>query len=396
VTALRVLALTVLFVTACGSRGDSAGSATKPASDPVTVRLVPAVSVGMPLEIPAQGILEAQDELRLGFQVGGRLGTVGVDVGDPVQPGTKLAELDSRDFELGLARAEAALDEARARLGIEGPLQELPGVEEFAIVREAAAVLAEAELQRDRMEELVNQSMRSRSDLDTAKVVLDVARSRLQKARDDVQTWIAVRRSKQVELEVARKRLLDSVLLSPFEGRVAARKATAGQFLEPGAEVLTLLRTDSLRLRMHVSDLVAGDVRIGQKVVFQVDGQGASTFEGTVSRMLPSISRDNRTVMVEAAVPNGDGKLVPGGFARARIRISESAPVTLVPRAAVASFAGISRVFRVVDGRATGVQVTLGRVHEDQVEVGSGIEPGALLVADPKGLVNGTPVRVQE
>lgn len=394
--ASRVLALTALLVTACGSRGGTDGPAVKPAADPVTVRLVPAASVGMPLEIPAQGILEAQDELRLGFQVGGRLATLHLDVGDPVQPGTKLAELDSKDFELGLARAEAALEEARARLGIGGPLQELPGVEEFAIVREATAVLAEAELQRDRMAELVNQSMRPRSDLDTARVVLDVAKSRLQKARDDVQTWIAVRRSREVELEVARKRLVDSVLLSPFEGRVAARKATAGQFLEPGAEVLTLLRTDSLRLRMHVSDLVAGDVRIGQKVVFQVDGQGAGTFEGAVSRMLPAISRDNRTVMVEAAVPNGDGKLVPGGFARARIRISESAPVILVPRAAVASFAGISRVFHVVDGRATGVQVTLGRVHEDQVEVCTGLEPGAFVVADPRGLLNGAPVQVQE
>ncbi len=395
-TAFRVLVLVSLLATACGPRGGSAGFANKPAPDPVKVHLVPTVSLAMPLEIPAQGILEAQDELRLGFQVGGRLGTLHLDVGDPVHPGMTLAELDSRDFELGLARAEAALDEARARLGIEGPQQEVPGVEEFAIVREAAAVLAEARLQLDRMAELVNQSMRPRSDLDSSNLALDVAGSRLQKARDDVQTWIAVWRSRKVELEVARKRLQDSVLRSPFEGRVAARKATAGQFLEPGTEVLTLLRTDSLRLRMHVSDLVAGDVRIGQKVTFQVDGQGEATFEGTVSRMLPAISRDNRTVMVEAAVPNGDDKLVPGGFARARIRIQESAPVTLVPRTAVASFAGINRVFLVVDGRATGVQVTLGRVHEDQVEVCSGIEPGALLVADPKGVAHGAPVLVQE
>lgn len=391
-----VAGIALLALAGCARRQEPA--AARPPADPVTVRLVAAEAAGLPVELLAQGVLHPQDELVAGFQVAGRLASLECDVGDAVAEGARIAALDSRDFELDVARAEAGVAHARARLGLAGRKDAAapPEVDLAAPVREAAAILEEALLARDRMQQLVEQRLRPQSDLDVAVAAHAVALSRLQRSRDDVQTWIAELRSQEVALQVAQKRLADSVLTSPFSGRVATRAVTQGQYLAVGAPVVTLLRTDPLRLRMQLTDLVAAQVRTGQQVQFTVDGQGDRVHEGKVSRILPAIERESRAVTVEATVANPEGVLMPGGFARARIRVQERQPVVAVPRKAVVSFAGVDRVFGMRDGKAVEYVLELGRVFGDLVEVRSGLEVGAQLVAEPRGIVRGTPLKVAQ
>ncbi len=401
----RIGSLWVLVgAAACGGEASSGGRSASPPS-PRDVTLTPVRSTTAPRIVAVTGVLQAQDELALAFQVPGRIAALAVDVGAPVAAGDVVARLDQRDFALEAQKAMAAWTQARARLGLLGeaePGQPTPAVavDELAGVREASALLADATRQRARLQELVDGRLRSAADLEAADAAWKVAESRLQRARDEARAWIAEAEVARTEVLVARQRLQDCDLRAPWAGRVLQRSAAAGQYVAQGAPVLTLLRLSTLRLRLQVPERAAAEVRPGQTVRFTVDSVPGSDgavgeHEGTVARLSPAIERQARTLLVEAEVPNADGRLLPGGFCRARIVVEAQAPVLTVERSAVLSFAGVERAFVVEDGKAVERLLRLGRELAGGVEVLQGLAAGEQVVMAPKGLVAGAPVRVQ-
>jgi RND family efflux transporter MFP subunit len=383
-----------LLLGACGGAGGERRPVGAPA--PKSVVLHEVVTAELPRTLAVTGVLAAQEELVLGLQVGGRLQHLAVDVGDRVQAGQRLAWLDPRDFELDHELAVAAVATAYAKLG-RPVTDDLAGIdiETMAPVREAQAVLADAKLQRDRMSTMVQEQLRAEADLEVLEAALGVATSRLQRARDEVATWIAEARQRRIDVDRAQKRLLDGKLVAPWAGRVAARHATVGQVLSAGERVLTLLRTDPLRLRLPVPERLVGDVAIGQIVRFTVDTGGPAR-EGRVVRLGAGLDRGNRTLLVEAEVENGDGSLLPGVFCRANIQVAERQPVIVVPKTAVVSFAGVDRVFTAAGDppKAKGTVVRLGRDLGLSVEVVLGLAAGARIVLDATGIGPEDPLAV--
>jgi RND family efflux transporter MFP subunit len=409
-------------LSACGGKAE----AVRPPVTPRPVRLHTVATVAMPSTLAVTGVLAAQEELPLGMQVGGRLADLRVDVGDQVAAGAPLALLDGRDFDLDIARAQAALQAACASLGV-GAVAEAERIdpEQVAAVREARAVLGEATLARERTATMVQEQLRAPADLEAADATLAVAQSRVQRARDDVRQALASVAQRRVDLMVAEKRLADSQLRAPWPGRVAARSATVGQVVAPGERLLTLVRTDPLRLRLQVPERLVAQVALGQTVQFSVDGR-SETKSGKVVRLGAGVERSTRTLLVEAEVANPDGVLLPGAFCRAQIVVAEAATVVVVPSAAVVSFAGVDRVFTVeavppkASGgapgapagagvaaepaaapaavpalRAKGRIVQLGRDLGDRIEVVQGLAVGTEIVADAKGILPDAPVVVE-
>ncbi|MBL8750483.1 MAG: efflux RND transporter periplasmic adaptor subunit [Planctomycetes bacterium] len=393
--------LGAMFATLAACGGGS-GQSDSPARSPRTVRLVDVGKVSVARTIAVTGVLAAQDELVLGMQVGGRLRTLAVDVGDTVEAGAVVAAMDPHDFELERDRAAAALVAAHARLGLaENQAVADIDVENTAPVLEAAATVREASVQRERVVTMVQEQLRATAELQTADATLAVAQSRLQAARDEVRTWIAEAQQRRVEMLQAAKRLQDSRVAAPWRGRVVARHATAGQVLAAGEPIVTLVRVDPMRLRLQVPERQAPQVSIGQTVNFTVDGRDGEKRAGRVVRLGAAIDRANRTLLVEAEVPNGDGALLPAAFCRCEIVVVAEEAVVAVPRAAVVTFAGVDRVFTVEKDaqgvlRAKGRIVQLARATGSLVEAKRGIEVGVKIVADATGLSPESPVVVAE
>jgi RND family efflux transporter MFP subunit len=401
--------LAVLAALAACARQAANGTAAAP-PPPRQVRLHTVASIELPDELAVTGVLAAQEELVLGPEVPGRLLRVGVDLGDVVAKGQELFALDPRELDLAVQQAAAAVATAEARLGLaavspDGGELDRYDVEASPAVGEAKAVLAEARLQRDRVAAMVQQNAQSGADLDARAVAVAVAENRVQRARDEVRTNLVAVAEARIALQQAQKRRADAIVAAPWAGRVAARSAVAGQVVAAGVPVLTLLRTDPLRLQLRVPERLAAAVAAGQRVAFTVDGGGKTVREGTVVRQGPAIDRNDRTRLVEAAVENGDGALLPGGFCRASIITAKARAIVAVPRAAIVSFAGVDRAFVVAtdkDGatRAKGKILQLGRAAGDSagehVEVLSGLALGERIVADAKGLLPELPVAVQE
>jgi len=396
------LALLAVVVAAAGCSGQPAASASASASTPAppapaprAVKVFPAVEERVPRTVASTGALAADDTVVLGVKVPGRIVEQAVDLGTRVRKGQVIARIDQTDYRLRVEQAEAALQQARARLGLSlTGSEEQVDPEKTSIVRQARAVLDEARLARERSAKLLEQNLIARAQDDTAQANLGVAEGRYHDALEEVRNRQATLTQRRSELELARQQLADTVLVSPFDGAVSARQAAVGEYLAAGAPVATLVRTHPLRLRLPVPEREAAGVRVGQPVRLTVEGD-VTVYQGRVVRLSPIVQEQNRTLLIEAEVPNVSAVLKPGAFARAEIVTDASQPIIRVPAASLVTFAGVEKVLVVREGKIVEVRVQTGRRANDRIEIVAGLKPGEQVVLQPSNLAPGQAVTAE-
>jgi RND family efflux transporter MFP subunit len=342
--------------------------------------------------VVASGTLAAEEQVVLGMKVAGRLAEITVDLGTRVKQGDVVARLDPTDFRLRVQLVENAIQQARARLGLpQAGASDRVDPEKTPLVRQAQAVLDEALLTRDRRIKLWEQQFIARAELDAAEAAAKVAEGRYHDAVEEVHNRLGVLAEKRTELELARQQLADTVLRAPIEGAMSARQAHVGEFLNVGAPVATLVRIHPLRLRLAVPEREAAAIRQGQRVRLTLESD-PTVYEGHVARLAPAISEQNRSLMIEAEIPNPQGRLRPGAFARGEIVVQPDRKLVTVPAEAIVTFAGIEKVMVVEAGRAVEKRVTTGRRTGDRVEILSGLAPGEQVIVRPGAVASGQPV----
>ena len=396
-----ILLAVVLAAAGCSEQPNASASAAasteKPAADapPRPVKVFQAVEARVPRTVTSTGALAADDTVVLGVKVPGRLVEQAVDLGTRVRKGQMIARIEQTDYKLRVEQAEAALQQARARLGLSlTGTDEQVDPEKTSIVRQARAVLDEARLSRERSTKLLEKNLIARAQDDTAEANLGVAEGRYHDALEEVRNRQATLTQRRSELELARQQLTDTVLVSPFDGAVSARQAAVGEYLAAGAPVATLVRMHPLRLRLPVPEREAVGVRIGQPVRLTVEGD-ATVYQGRVVRLSPIVQEQNRTLLVEAEVPNPNAVLKPGAFARADIVTDGSQPIIRVPAASLVTFAGVEKVLVVRQGKIAEVRVQTGRRADDSIEIVAGLKPGESVVLQPGNLAPGQAVTAE-
>jgi RND family efflux transporter MFP subunit len=381
---------------AAGKDGHGEGSRSNGAESlpPRKVRLVAAEMAPLSRTVQVSGTLAADEQAELSLKLAGRLAQIAADLGDRVRKGQILARISPVDYQLKVRQAESALVQARVRLGL--PPQGATRVvdpSETAPVRQAEANRKQAQLQRDRAARLFEQQLLSQSDMDNADAALQVADARYQDAVEDARGRQGLLSQRLSELDIARQQLADTALPAPFDGVIRERRAAVGDYVPAGQTVFVLVRVHPLRLRLAIPEREATEIRVGQPVQLTVEG-APGEHTGRVARMSPAISEDNRTLLIEAEVPNRDGVLRPGSFARAEIVTRSDVPTVLVPASSIVAFAGIEKVMSVEDGHAVEKRVKTGRRAGDRVEILEGATAGERVVVEPGNLVEGQRVTV--
>src|SRR5262249_23366539 len=358
-------------------------------------RVVPAAERSLPRPVPAARPLAAEDQVTLSAKVAGRVESIDIDLGTRIRQGQPLARLDQTDFKLRVEQAEAALQQARARLGLSPTgKDEKIDPEQTAIVRQARAVLEEAKLTRDRTVKLLEQQLIARAQLDTAEANLQVAEGRYQDALEEVRNRQAVLAQRRSELDLARQQLTDTVVLAPIDGAVSQRLTSRGEYLAVGAPMATLVRIHPLRLRVSVPEREASGVRVGQTGRLTIEGD-PTVYSGRVVRLAPIVQELNRTLTVEAEIPNERGVLRAGAFARAEIVTESAQPIVTVPASSLIVFAGVEKVLVVRAGKTTEVRVQTGRRLGDTIEILDGLKKGEQVVDSPGNLAGGAAVSIK-
>jgi len=252
-----------------------------------------------------------------------------------------------------------------------------------SIVKQAAASLKEARLIYGNSSELFKQGVVSNVDFQRAGVALQAAEARHQAAIESIYQARAELLERRASLALAKQQLADTTIRAPFRGAIIRRPATPGEYLPVNAPIVLLVRQNPLRLRLQIPERLSTRVRPGQRIDVHVEGLTMNR-SGTVVRLSPSIEAANRSLLVEAEIPNPDNVLRSGSFAEGIITVNPQAQGIAIPPRAIVNFAGVDRVFIVQNKIVAERIVKLGRRLENgSVEIASGLNAGDLVISEP-------------
>ncbi|HKG11735.1 MAG TPA: efflux RND transporter periplasmic adaptor subunit [Pyrinomonadaceae bacterium] len=396
---------------ACGgSRAQNSknanASAAPAAPQAVDVSTAPTIMRDLPRYVEATGSLAGDEQTDVAPTVGGRVVSIGVDLGSYVQRGQVIAQLDGGDAQLRLEQSRAAFQQAEsgvrqaeARIGLASGQRFDPT--RVAEVQAAKSAYDLAEKNLARFEKLLESGDVSRSAYDQQKAQRDQLREQYQaqltqanQSYAAVQTARAASQSARVQVSQSEKGVRDVTVYAPISGYVADRPADVGEFVSTSSKVATIVRTNPLRVRIDIPEQAIATVRPGQSVSVSVSTYPERAFAGRVARVSPNVSSQSRTLTVEAEVENGENLLKPGQFATIRVLMSQTDPAILVPARAVRTDGTTARVFVIQDGFARERLIATGQQEGDLIEVKGNIQAGELVAtSNVEQLADGVPVR---
>ena len=177
----------------------------------------------------------------------------------------------------------------------------------------------------------------------------------------------------QAQLGLAQKNLQYAVIPAPIDGYVTERVADLGEYVSPQQKVVTIVRTNPLRIRIDIPEQAIREVKVGQSVSITTSAWPDKNFAGRVARIAPNVSAQSRTMTVEAEIENSGNALKPGQFATVRLLQERAEPAVLIPARAVVSDAGVNRVYVIKNGHAEQRLVQTGQTDGDLIEIRNGI-----------------------
>lgn len=383
------LALPVLTLVAAGAAlgvtlacGGSSGGPEGRGSGGVPVHMTDVQRMKMQRQIDLAGTLLSPDQARVSSEAAGIVRRVLVEIGREVSVGTPLVELEPRELKLALERAEAALIQTRAQLGMNGTIDAVdtpPPDAEIASIRTATANRDDARASYERAKALNERGIVSSEVLQAAETRYKVAEANYQAALDSVQGTKAQLQDRRAAYALAVKQLEDAVVRAPIAGVVSERTVQVGEYIGQRTVVATIVQMSPLKLRTGVQERHTGVVEPGQPVQFRVEAFGDRLFTGKVAYVSPALDQTMRTFTVEALVDNPGRLLKPGVFAKGVILTRLDTNVMAVPDAAVSVLAGVASVYVIKDGAATQQEVDLGIRQGDVWEITTGLNGDEVL-----------------
>ena len=376
------------------------------------------------------GSVHAFEDADLYAKVSGYLKSQKVDIGDRVKRGEVLAEIDDPEIVKEADRAQAALDQAKSMVSqAEARIETAKADEEAAraTVKEAEAQVERYAATRKYRQKELNRYTRLAEQRAVQQAVVDeaedhyesavaaehagqaaviTARAKLSSAHANVDQAKADLLEAKANVQVAEATLAKAKVLvgylkivSPYDGVITQRNFHRGAFIrsaEAGGALplLTVARTDLMRVVTHIPDRDVPYVDVGDRAVISLDALPGKTFEGKVSRFAETEDPQSRTMRTEVDLANPDGKLREGMYGIATIYLEPPSKRLTIPSAALVekSENGKASVFVVRDGKARQVPVTVGADDAIRVEILSGLSPDDEVILTKGAVSDGTPV----
>jgi len=290
----------------------------------------------------SQGKLLAKNAPMISAEVGGRIVSVKVDVGQEVKAGQILAEIDAVDFRLGkeLVRADIASFQA---------------------------LIKAQQLQVERLQKLVKQKSVNQSALDDAEAQLGSLRAQLVGAK--------------VRLQQADRNIAKTRITSPVSGRVNERKVSVGDYLNPGTPLFQITTLKTLQARLPYPEALASLLYVGQPARLTSPVMPGSSVESKITDIRPEISPSNLAIIILIDLDNPGG-WDPGASVTGEVRVAEHVNAIVVAEGSVIRRPSGLVVYKIDQGKATEVAVTTGLRDNGNIETLSGVQVGDKLALD--------------
>ena len=349
--------------------------------DVTTVSMVyPAQSLSV---LNASGYIVAQRKAAVASKMTGRLTALLVEEGNRVQKGQILARMENADVVAVKGQVTANLANARAML------------KQSAVERDNLAQ------EHDSYQRLIVGGYVSQSDY-------DMIHTRYLRSQEAVKAAQAVVESATAALSGAEANLDYTLIRAPFDGVVLTKNADVGDIVTPlgasstsKAAVVTLADMDSLQVEVDVSETSITLIKVGQPCDIQLDALSDKRFRGAVHAIVPTVDRAKATVLVKVRFLDKDARMLPDMSAKVSFLSRELKSEELQARLAVSQSAlvrvkGKNIVYLLSDNKVRETDVTTGDQLGDLQEVTAGLKPGDRAVLKPKGLKDGSKIKVAE
>jgi membrane fusion protein (multidrug efflux system) len=211
-------------------------------------------------------------------------------------------------------------------------------------------------------------------------------------AKDEAENNLKV---SEADLELAQARLGKMEIRAPFAGTIGLRQVSVGDYVKEGQDMVNLESLDPLKVDFRVPEIFLSQVRNGQSLQITLDALPDKAYPGQVYAINPLLDAAGRSVVIRATVPNPDGRLRAGMFARVRLLTSELKDAIMIPEESLFPLGDDKYVYRVIDGRARRQKVEIGLRREGKVEIVGGLSANDVVVtAGHLKIRDGTTVRV--
>jgi multidrug efflux pump subunit AcrA (membrane-fusion protein) len=383
------------------SSGPAAGASPEA---PVAVVVVSPVKKTLQTAVEQPASVHPFEVTTVVAKLAGYVKDVKVDIGDVVEPGTPLAELDIPELVQEAEQKKALVtlagaEKEQAKQSLEVAKARVTAAQ--AVEAEVAASLSRAQADYERWaseyartEKLVKDKVLDPQILDETKRQFRSAEAMKQEATAKGMSAaaavveakaMAVRADADVAAADAKLGVASAdanrvaALLgythirAPFAGIVTLRTVHPGHFLQPSSgmrvePIFTVARVDKLRVVLDVPESATPQAKVGAAATVRVPALANREYPGTVSRTAGVLSPETRTMRVEVDVTNSDGALKPGMYATARIAATLP-DVTELPATAILFADETAYAFRVIDGKVSKVVVRVGRADGAAYEV---------------------------
>jgi membrane fusion protein (multidrug efflux system) len=328
-----------------------------------TVTVVEPTQTSSAPELVLPGNVTANQMTSIYGRVDGYLKKWYVDIGDHVQQGQVLADIEAPQIDADLRMAQAQLELAQANLTL-------------------------AQTNSARSQQLFQNHVNSQQELDTV-----LATEQVQKATRDNAAAALVSAQDMKAFEQIR---------APFAGTISARYIDVGSLVASGSartvqKLFDLTQSDPVRVFVNVPQADVSSVQPGTPAAITVDEFPGQTFAGKVTRDAGAFDRSSRTLLLEIDVPNPDGRLYAGMYAHAKFALKNPTPALLVPDNSILIDSKGARVLVVDSSNKIRIKpVTLGRDFGTKSEILAGLEATDRVVQNPtEALYQGMPVSVE-
>ena len=415
--------------------------ATEPASTPTpSATAIDRVTAGKPVRktlklITTQpGRIEAFEEAPLFPKLAGYVQEVLVDIGDSVKKDQLLIKLSIPEMldevkqmealvkqsEAEVSQAEAAIKSAEAMAGTAEAkvAQAKAGIgravgeyerwkAEHARMTELAAKGSVTQKLVDETQNQLQAADAARQEADanvkSAEASLRAARANVQKSQADLVAAGARQKVATANLAHTKTMLAYAEIKAPFNGVVTQRNVDTGHYVHPitgsaTQPLLVIAQTEQVRVFVDVPEMEAPLVDAGEKpdsATVRVQSLGEKGIDGKVTRTSWSLDKANRSLRAEIDLPNKDGKLRPGMYAKVDILLDERNDVLTLPTTAIVRDGSATYCCTIDSGKIDRKKIELGLRSGADVEVRSGLDADQLVVlARADSLVQGQPVEV--
>lgn len=215
-------------------------------------------------------------------------------------------------------------------------------------------------------------------------------------AKQAVDQAIADLKEKQADAKESAVMLSKMTLVAPFDGVIGKSNVSPGDYVNVGEGLVTMTDIKHLRIEFNLPEKYFSAVKIGQSVTLSSSLYPNKKFIGKISFISPTINTENRSVSLYAEVENPDNLLASGMFVEVTETLGQKENTLFIPLRSLVPILDGEQVFKIVDGKAYAVTVTLGKRDHDEVQVVNGLSKEDMVItAGQMKLKSGMPVKVK-